>query len=414
MVEASHLSIHAYLLLGTRNLLRNPHRSALTLASLIVGIAGLTFLSAMNDGWLREMKSNFILTLNGHLQIHAQGFEAFQDLKRSIREPAKIGAMLESDPEVMAWTPRVRASGLAVLAGKHTNVQIMGVDPAREPRVTRLRECVTQGSWLHHDAPTGLLMGVSLAQTIGAQIGSRVVLMTQGSGGEMSSEVFYLRGILCAGTPQIDRVLAIVNLPVAQQWLAMDEAITDIVIRADSHAVTDTLYQRLSASLSGEDFEIIRWQDLDPMVRQWLQFSRAYTLVIILVVMVLVIVEVLNTMLMALHERSREIGMMTALGTRRRQLFNMLLLESSILVTVGAFIGSAAGVAAVLLFARTGIDLSGFANAFEFFYMNPIIRPVLTAASALQIITTTLVTALIAGLYPAWRASRILPVTALR
>lgn len=150
------------------------------------------------------------------------------------------------------------------------------------------------------------------------------------------------------------------------------------------------------------------------MVSQWLRFSAAYGLVIILVVVALVLAEILNTMLMALHERSRELAVMEAIGTQGMQLFRMVLLESVLLILVGAVIGYAAGVLTVFAFSETGIDLTRFANAFEFFYMNPVIRPRLTLDMGILILASTLVAAAVAGIYPAWKAARIDPALVLR
>ncbi len=415
MVETRGLTLATYLTLGIRNLWRNPRRTGLTLASLIVGIAGLTFLSAMNTGWLREMQSNFILTLNGHVQVHASGFGLTQDLQRRIDDPVALASIIERDPEVMAWSPRVRVSGLAVKAGGASiGVQIMAVDPVREPYVTRLRDCIEHGQWLQANDPGGVLLGSTLAQQIGATVGDKLILMAQLPSGEMASEVFYLRGILCRGAAQVDRTLAMVNLAMAQRWLDLGTDVTDLVLRGDSHDATDGIHRRLVEAFSKQAIDVTRWQDLDPVVLQWLRFSEAYSLVIIFVVIMLVIVEVLNTMLMALHERAWEVGLMGALGTRRPQVFGMLLLESVLLVMIGAIIGFVVGVFTVLYFSVTGIDLTAFSNAFSFFYMSPVIRPVLTADTAVRIIGTTLATALLSGLYPAWRATQLEPIAALR
>jgi putative ABC transport system permease protein len=156
------------------------------------------------------------------------------------------------------------------------------------------------------------------------------------------------------------------------------------------------------------------WQELDPMVRQWLEFSDAYGFVIILVVVILVLTEILNTMLISLHERQKELGVIVAIGTTRFQVFTMLLLEAVILILIGATLGYLAGSLLVYAFAESGIDLTNYANAFQFFYMNPVIYPELTQGSAVRILGATLIAALVAGIYPAWKATRLRLSQALR
>ncbi|MCG8014034.1 MAG: FtsX-like permease family protein, partial [Candidatus Thiodiazotropha weberae] len=258
------------------------------------------------------------------------------------------------------------------------------------------------------------LLGKTVAQNLGAGLSDRVILMTQRPSGEMVSEVFYLRGIIETGAPQIDRTLALISLDGAQQWLQMEQAVTDIVIRADHHDQTDTLYRLFVQQLSEQVYEIMPWQELDPMVRQWLEFSDAYGLIILFVVILLVLTEILNTMLISLHERQKELGVMIAIGTQPHRIFLMLLFEAVLLIFVGAVLGYLSASLIVMLLAEGGIDLTGYANAFEFFYMDPVIHPQLTRDSAIKILLATLVAALLSGLYPAWKATRLSVSQALR
>jgi ABC-type antimicrobial peptide transport system permease subunit len=156
------------------------------------------------------------------------------------------------------------------------------------------------------------------------------------------------------------------------------------------------------------------WQELDPMVRQWLEFSDAYGLIILFVVILLVLTEILNTMLISLHERQKELGVMIAIGTQPQQIFLMLLFEAVLLIFIGAVLGYLTASLIVMLFSDSGIDLTGYTNAFEFFYMDPVINPQLTQSSAIKILLATLAAALLAGLYPAWKATRLSVSQALR
>lgn len=411
---AEGLGLTTHLRLALRNLVRNRRRTLITLLTMIFGISVLTLLSALNDGWLNQMKTNFILSYTGHVQIHAKGFEASQSLRDSIGDPQQVNRLMQSYPEIYGWTQRIRTSGLASVGSSSAGVQIMATDPEQETWVTSMYEHVTEGEWLRPGMSRDLLLGATVARTIGAALGDRVVLMAQRPSGEMVSEVFYLTGILETGAPQIDRTLALIPLNSAQVWLQMGQAVTDIVIRAGRHEDTDTLYRLFTQQLSGKTYEIMPWQTLDPMVRQWLEFSDAYGLVIILVVVILVLTEIMNTMLISLHERQKELGVIVAIGTTRRQIFGMLLLEAVMLICFGATLGYLSGSLLVYALGNSGIDLTHYTNAFKFFYMDPVIHPELTAASAMRILGATLAAAMLAGIYPAWKATRISVSRALR
>ncbi|MCU7914450.1 MAG: FtsX-like permease family protein [Candidatus Thiodiazotropha sp. (ex Gloverina cf. vestifex)] len=418
MADSARLGLVTYLMLAVRNLMRNlmrnQRRTTITLLTMIFGIAVLTLLSALNDGWLSQMKTNFILSYTGHAQIHAKGFEASQNLRDRITNPEEVTRLMQSYPEILGWTQRIRTSGLASVGGGSAGIQIMATDSEQETWVTSIHEHVTKGTWLRPGMSQDLLLGATVADTIGASLGDRVILMAQRPAGEMVSEVFYLRGILETGAPQIDRTLALIPLNTAQVWLKMGQSITDIVVRADQHENTDLVVHLFAQQLSDQTYEIMPWQELDPMVRQWLEFSDAYGLVIILVVVILVLVEILNTMLISLHERHKELGVIAAIGTTRFQIFSMLLLEAVLLIFIGASLGYLAGSLLVYSLSGSGIDLSGYANAFQFFYMNPVIYPDLTTDSAIRILGTTLVAAVLAGVYPAWKATRLSLSQALR
>ncbi|MCU7890979.1 MAG: FtsX-like permease family protein [Candidatus Thiodiazotropha sp. (ex Ustalcina ferruginea)] len=411
MAESDRLGLFTYLSLATRNLLRNRRR---TLITLIFGIATLTLLSALNDGWLSQMKTNFILSYTGHLQIHAKGFETSQNLNDRIKDPEEVSRLMQSYPEIIGWTQRIRTSGLASVSGNSAGIQIMATDPEQETWVTSMDQGIKEGIWLRPGMSHDLLLGRTVAQNLGAELGDRVILMAQRLNGEMVSEVFFLRGVLETGAPQIDRTLAVITLNSAQQWLQMDQTVTDIVIRADVHDNTDVLYRLFVQQLSDLKYEIMPWQELDPMVRQWLEFSDAYGFVILFVVIILVLIEILNTMLISLHERQKELGVIVAIGTKRYQIFLMLLLEAVMLIFIGAILGYLAGSLIVYSVADNGINLTHFANAFEFFYMDPVIHPQLTQSSAIKILGTTLAAALLAGIYPAWKATRLPLSQALR
>lgn len=411
------LSIGTYGLLAMRNLWRNPRRTGLTLVSFVVGVGALTFLVALDDGWLESMKTNFIHSKTGHVQIHARGFEDERKIQDFMANPQPIVAVVKDDPRIAEMALRVRTSGLASVAGGSTGVDIMGVQPQAEAQLSRLAQYVSEGEWLKDGDRRGLLLGKVIVEQLNAEIGDKVVLMAQASNGELASEVFRLRGILYSGTPAVDQVLAVVPMNTAQVWLGLEQGVTDIVIRAHSHEVAAGLYSDIKRELNGGRFgelEVMSWIDIDPMIQQWTEMADGSMYFILMIVLAVVLVEVLNTMLMSMHERVREFGLMEAVGTGKRQIFAMMLWETVVLVMLGGAAGYGLGVVAALHYAAAGINLTQFAEAFTFIYMDPIVYPIIKLSSGIKIISVTLASALVAGLYPAWKATRLDPVTAMR
>jgi ABC-type antimicrobial peptide transport system permease subunit len=168
----------------------------------------------------------------------------------------------------------------------------------------------------------------------------------------------------------------------------------------------------LAQALMGLGVEVVEWSALDPTVHQWLAFARVYGSVVLSIVVLLTIAEVLNTMLTAVLERRRELALMGALGVRGPQLFCLLLLETLTVTAAGAALGYGVGVGAVHWAASVGIDLSRFAEALQFFYMDPVIVPRIESGTALRILGAALVGGLLAGIYPAWKGARVDPAGA--
>lgn len=407
-----------YLRLGLRNLWLHPARTGLTVLALAVGIAALTFLTAMNDGWMQNIRENFVLTEVGHLQIHAQGFEQSHKISDQIKDISPILDVVADMSGIRAWTGRIRVSGLASAAGSNAGVLVSGVDPEQEKGVSRLPEFVAEGRWFEADERHAVIIGDVLADRLEVGLGDKLVLMAAAPNGDIMSEVFRVRGLIHSGVMDIDNLMALVPLQAARHWLGMDLdgqlGVTDIVIRAHGFEDVNPMQKALETALQGQGLEVLRWMDIDPMAEQWSQFADAYTWIVLAVVILVVLAEVLNTMLMSMHDRIREFGLMEALGTGSGQLFAMMMWETVILVCLGSLLGFVLGGWASAYYGEYGLDLSRFATAFSFMYMSPIVHPLLTFDGCFRILGAAIVGAMIAGLYPAWKVTRLEPAVAMR
>jgi putative ABC transport system permease protein len=203
-------------------------------------------------------------------------------------------------------------------------------------------------------------------------------------------------------------------LEAAQAWMGLDGGATTVVLRVDSHENTDAVYERMLGQLDGQLFETQRWFDVDPFIQQIVESSDASIIFILAIVVVVVLGEIINTMFMSLYERTREFGLMEALGTGRRQLFAMLLWETTVLVSIGGALGYGGAAILTAIYGRRGIDLTAFTESLSSLYMDPIIHPVMDLKITVYILATIAVTALLAGVLPAWRATKLNPVEAMR
>ncbi len=406
--------LHVYLRLGWHNLWLYPLRTGLSIVALALGIAALTFLTAMNDGWVQQVKSNFAMLLMGHIQVHAAGFQDNRSLKHQIENPDLITSQLDAEPMVAGWTRRVRASGLASTASANAGVRVFAVEPERELTLSHMGKFIQQGRWLRNEDEHVVILGKGLADRLQAGLGNKVVLMVALGDGDIVSEVFRVRGVLYSGVMALDNYAAIIPLHVGQRWLGLEKAVTDVVIFSHDQDSVQPLVGGLRERYAGKGLEVLSWLDIDPMTWQWSQLADTTAWIIMSVVIFVVMAEVLNTMLMSMHDRTRELGMMTALGVTQRQIFAMILCETLMLVVTGSLVGFALGAWVSAYFGVHGIDLSRYAIALSFSFMESVVYPQLSLDSVKDILGATVVGALVAGLFPAWKAARLDPAVAMR
>lgn len=268
-IEVGNINFAIYLKLGWRNLLLHPLRTGLTAAALALGIASLIFLSAMNDGWMQQIRTNFALTLTGHIQIHALGFEQSRKLADRIHDPLPVMQALDSLAGIHSVTRRVRISGLASAAGANAGALVYGVEPSAEKRLSRIASFVQQGRWLLDADDHVVVLGDGLADRLQVALGDKVVLMAALDNGDIASEVFRVRGMLHSGVLDIDDLTAVVPLARAQQWLDMGAGVTDIVVRATDFDAVDSLAARLKQRLREES-------GAEAAAKQPLEIGRAH------------------------------------------------------------------------------------------------------------------------------------------
>ena len=397
--------------LALANLMLHPWRTGITAVALAIGIAALLFLSALNAGWQKQVQEGFAAMRTGDVQLRDPRFRAAEPLAGLIADADALAADLRARGDVAAASPRIVVGGLASVARAQAAARIYGVDPVHEAEVTRLARFVRAGRWLAAADARACVIGKRLAKTLGVRLGDKLVLTALARDGELRAQLVRVRGILDSGDLALDAHGVFVPIGFARAWLGAQGAATHIVVRAQRFEEARMLAARLGAATG---LVAKSWDMLDPMAREWADFAEAYAWTMLAVVVLLVVAETLNTMMMSAEERVREFALLRALGLARTRLFGLVLVESVALVGIGLVLGIALGGVAVALAARYGMDLSRFAEALRYFYLDPIVRPVWRTNDALRIAAAATLGALVAGIWPAVRASRTRPVVALR
>ena len=408
--------------LGWRNLWRNPRRSVLSIGAVAVAFAVLIVLAGLNKGMERQMLDNGTRLTLGHLQIHDVGYLPDRGLHDTLggtsgTDTTALLAGAEATPGVAAATPRAFGFGLLSTGPRSAGAQLMGVDPAREARVTRLLAAVVAGTGLDGAPSKAVLLGRTLAEELGASVGDEVAVVTQAVDGSIGNELLRVQGILETGLAGLDRTLVVLRLPDLQALLALEPGrIHEVAVRVHDPARAAEIARGLAAR--GTLPPAVRaepWQRLAPALVDYIALLRGWNWVMAAIVGTFAAFGVLNTMLMAVFERTREIGVLAALGVRPWQLLWMVVAESMALAAVGLSVGLGLGAAGMAYFVAYGWDLSRWTRGLTIagMLLDPVLHGAWTWGTTGETALELAVIMVLAALVPAWRTARMRPVDAL-
>jgi len=399
--------------LAWRGALRNPRRTAVVVTAVAVGIWGSLVSMALNFGMVVGMVDTAIATELGHLQIHARGYEAEPVLETRLSDGGLAAMNALSDREGLhAWSPRIRGQGLLNSPHASVGVRVVAVDPGREPAVSLLSDSVVEGEWLIDDAAQRVLLGHSLANRLQVGVGRKIVLSVQDLEGNLTGRAVRVGGIFATPSDALDRATVVMRLTDAQSLFGLGDAISEIVVLVEDRATIDDLAGSLAQAL-GADAEVRSWEELQPMLVYMVNSFDTMAWYIYGAVFVAMSFGIANVLLMAVYERTREIGMMMAMGMKRSRVVTAVVLESMFVTGLGLAIGVAASVGTVW-WLGDGIDLSGFSEALTAYGIGTRIVPVLRMSDLGIPLMVAGIAALLASSWPALRAAGLRPSEALR
>lgn len=399
--------------LAWRNLLRHRRRSLITVAAVAIGVATLTFLWAFIDGINAQMVDNSTRYFTGDAQLHARGYQDDPGPERVMEDAGPVLDAARLDPAVVAATPRLEGTALASSGEKARGVRLVGVDPATEAAVSDLDETVVDGAALAAGEP-GVLVGSALARALGVAPGQEIVLVGQGFDGSVAAVRLPVRGVFRTRVDALDGHLVVAPMDAVRGFFVAPEAATAVALRLRDRRTLAETQARLAARL-GPGYEVAGWPQLLPSLPGMLRFHDVMGYVVLAVFFVTVGVAVANPVLMAVLERTREFGVLLALGAGQARVVGLVLAESMMLGALGVTLGNGLGLAITALFSRIGIDLGAFEAGLRTMPgLSGIVYPVLSSQRSLLITGLVFALSLLAALYPAAKAAGLEPVAALR
>ncbi|MCG8026673.1 MAG: ABC transporter permease [Candidatus Thiodiazotropha taylori] len=407
----SQLNLHLARL-ALLNLLGHPRRTLLTSGAIALGLAALIFLWGFNEGLHRNMLGNFQNSIIGALQIHRQGFFQHPDLSLAITNPQKVIETLQKHG-VTRYSQRLDTFGLA--ASDHTTqgVMLIGMDPLNEPKVTELGRRIGIGRFLQPDDSYTLILGATTANNLKVELGDEVVMIGYDRYGAMIAESFTLVGIITSGEMGLDSGMAITSLATLQEMVDLQGQVTTFVINVNERTLPD-LVSSLNVDLADQQLEVMPWHTMFPVMKEWVTLHNGFLYLFLGIVLFIVLAGELNTLLLSMLDRTREFGVLMAIGTSRRQIALLMVVEAVTIGIIGILLGTLLGYLIILLTGMIGIDLSILLGSTSRFYVDPLIYPQLKLDHLGITASAILMASILSGIYPAWRASLLQPVEAIR
>ena len=403
-----------YLQLAWRNIWRNPRRTIVILVAVFIGVWSMVLLGALMRGIAVGMIKNGIATLTGHIQIHHKGYHDDPAIENSITDAQGVEKTLnELLPPGALWSSRVRVNAIVNNARHSSGVTMVGIDPAKEAKVSFIGTAISSGRYLEPNDSDGIVIGEALLEKFETRIGHKLVLMSQDANQEIASRAFRIVGTFKAEMESTEKQFVFVTLAASQKMLKLGAGISEISIVLPQGYENPDVYHKLKSVLPSDKFEVHSWQELLPFQTAYLKILDGFMWFWFLIVFVAMGFGVVNTTLMAVFERMREFGLMKALGMKPWWILREVLVESFLILICGMVIGNFMGFLSIYALSGSGIDLSALAAGAEYAGMTRIIYPAVAIKDVIVANLTILLLGLLVSLYPAIKASRFTPVQAL-
>lgn len=419
-----------------RNVWRNPVRSGVVMVAIALGLwAGVAMMS-FSWGIGESRTRDVIQTQTSHLQIHTEAYELGEEMQHFLPDGAALLNELNNHPNVTATSGRILASGMLESTKGNFGVQIRGVDPEAEEALTGLQSRLIGGKYFPDSRRPVALIGEALAEKLGVieeaepaeesvavpvaetpeertfNFRRNIVIRFQNADGEITSSKFKVGGVYQTQNVNLENSQVFVKSEDLQRLVGRPDGIQEIAVMLTDISLSDTMATEIETSHPG--LEGKTWSKLAPELEFMAESFDASMRIFIAVILLALAFGIINTMLMSVMERTRELGMLMSIGMTRRKLFSMIMLETVFLTLVGAPVGLLAGWGFVSYFGKVGIDLSQFEQGLDSFGMSSTVFTEMPSGAYTEILVMVIITAILSAIWPARRALKLNPAEAVR
>ena len=401
------------LIMAWRNIWRNKMRSTIIMLSVSVGLFCGLIVLGIYKGMMDGRVKTIIESETGNIQIHDKQFKADYDPLFILANKDSIVKQIKMDPSVKAIAERSIVQGMLSSTTGSSGVQINGVDWISEVIISGINEKILNDDLFKWDKQSGILIGKKLAVKLNLKKGSKLVLTFTDTISELISSAYKVVGIYETDNAPRDEWNVYIKRRELNELLGMGNVAHELVIRLNDDSQTDSIQSNIKKRFP--QYNIESWKDLSPETELMINTIDIYAYIIIGIIMLALSFGIVNTMLMAVLERTKEIGMIMALGLNKIKLFNLIFLETIFLTMAGVPVGILVAYTLTNYYHQKGMDWSDMGKEMmSSFGFSTTIYPDFPMDRLIPVLLIVVCTALLSCLFPAMRALRLNPVDALR
>jgi len=399
------------LTLSWRNLWRNRRRTGIMLGAIAVGVWAMIFMTALMRGMVDEMLEQGIRNLPGYIQIQHPDYLDDPSVVNSIAQPK--GALLDAlqNGGARRWATRIRVPAVIASERESRGVELIGVEPGIENDISGIPAQISEGRFLESMQDDGLVIGARLAQHLETRLGRRVVVMSQDPDNNIAERGYRIVGIYRAELAALEENRVFAARDNLQQLLGIDSRVSQIIVYGEDYRDVESRYRGLASALP-DGLDIRPWYRIDTYLAAMFRMMDGFVLVWVIIIFLALSFGLVNTLVMAVFERVREIGLIQALGMRPSLIVCQVLLESLLLLLIGLAAGNTLAIATVKPL-ESGLDVSAVAEGMAMMGAGSVLYPSLTLHDLLLANGVVILLGVLTSILPAWRAAGLDPIRAL-
>ncbi|HEX8040988.1 MAG TPA: FtsX-like permease family protein [Chryseosolibacter sp.] len=403
-----------WLNLAWKNLWRNKNRTAITISGIFFAMIISVTASSLQTGVFDNFIRNLVGYYTGYIQIHREGYWDHPELDNALERNAGYESAVKAQKNITAMAPRIESYALASFQDVTKGCMVVGISPEEENMITALKQKISAGHYFTSGDAQSVLLADGLSVRLKLGLGDTLYLIGQGYHGALAAGKYTIKGLLTFGSPELNDQLLFMPLGTAQEFFSAPGLVTSYVIGMSSDK---SLAQTVSslAEISGKGYEVMSWKELLPDVDQHIRMDKGSMYIILGILYLLICFGIFGTMLMMLAERRHEMGMLVAVGMKKRKLAGLLLIESILAVLIGSALGLVCSIPLVWYLNRYPIRIGGeMAEAYKQFNFEPIFPASTDPSNFVTQGVIIVALGILLSLYPVVTALRLDAVEAMK